>query len=260
MSHISLQNAMNEAAEGFIPKMHRDTLMFAPALLKSALFKASKGSRLVHEKEVEVPTHNKRVRLFYTGEELQQDDLRVLLMLIKMREGSLATRVLHFSPREFCIAMGRADSSSSVQVLRGSLKRLQRARVRLVTLEKEALYSFVSDVEFERGRWSVWLSERVATMLADSTFTCMVKAVRFAAKDGLESWLYSFVKADACFVPFKLADMQEWTGLTGYAGKEFARVLKKELSGLVESGEIDSFDIKDGKVRITKSAAAAEVH
>ncbi|RGE46651.1 hypothetical protein DZC30_02425 [Comamonas testosteroni] len=260
MPQISLATARTEAAEGFIPKMHRDTLMFAPALLKSALFKASKGSRLVHEQEVEVPTHNKRVRLFYAGEELQQDDLRVLLMLIKMREGSLATRALQFSPREFCVAMGRADSSSSVQVLKDSLKRLQRARVRLLTLEKEALYSFVSDVEFERGRWRVWLSERVANMLADSTFTCIDKAVRFAAKDGLESWLYSFVKADACFVPFKLEDVQEWSGLTGYTGKEFARVLKKELSGLVEAGEIDSFDVKDGKVRITKRGGSEQVH
>lgn len=260
MSKISLTAARADAEAGFSPKLHSNTLVFAPALLKSSLFKASKGPRRVHMSPVEIKAHNpSQVRIQFQGEELQQDDLRVLLALVKLREGSLMSRMLQFSPREFCVAMGRADSSSSVAVLKESLVRLQKARIRVVTAQMEAHYSFVSDVEVERGVWRAWLSERVAALLADSTFTCLDKDTRFAAKDGLESWLYSFVKADACFVPFKLEALQEWTGLTGYAPKEFARVLKKELNGLVVAGEIDSFEMKDGKVRITKRAAA-EVH
>ncbi|WP_313569968.1 hypothetical protein [Comamonas terrigena] len=210
--------------------------------------------------EVEIQAHNpSKVRILFTGEELQQDDLRILLALIKLREGSLMSRKLQFSPREFCAAMGRADSSSSVAVLKESLVRLQKARIRVLTAQMEAHYSFVLNVEFERGVWRVWLSERVAALLADSTFTCLDKDARFAAKDGLESWLYSFVKADACFVPFKLESLQAWTGLTGYAPKEFSRVLRKKLGGLVAAGEIDSFELKDGKVRITKHTLQ-EVH
>lgn len=259
MSKISSKNVQAEAAEGFIAGIRKDSLMFAPQLLKSALFKASKGPRLVHAHEVEIPTHIASVKMYFTGEELQQDDLRVLLMLMKMREGSLATRMLQFSPREFCVAMGRADSSSSVKVVRDSLIRLQRANVRVTTLSGgRYYYSFVSSVEFERGRWRVCLSERVAQMLADNPPSFFEKSFRFEAKDGLESWLLGFVAADECKVSFKLEAMQKWTGLTGYALKEFTRLLKKELTGLAKLGMVDSFSFKEGKVSIVKSAKALE--
>lgn len=249
-----LKRELTDAASGFVPKTASHTIPFAPALLKSSLFSASKGERAVYLEETELASHS-TVKVFFTGEALQQDDLRVLLALIKLREGSLATRAMSFAPREFCALMGRADSSTSVKSLRECLIRLQRARVRVQTMKFEGLYSFVSDVEFAPGKWRVWLSERVADVLAEQ-ITYINKKARFEATDGLQSWLYSFICTDRCFVEFRIDDLQSWSGLTSYVRKEFARQLRKHLSTLKDQGFIADFEMRAGgeKVRIFKTA------
>ncbi len=255
MSKISLEQAQAELEAGFVPRMHSNTLMFVPALLKSSLFSARTGVRTMYAEETKLASHP-TAQVFYTGEELRQDDLRVLLALVKLREGSLASRELRLTPRQFCVEMGRADSSTSVATVKESLIRLQRARVRVVTIKAEGYYSLVSDVSFERGLWRVSLSDRIAELLSSSTLTCLDKNVRFGVRDGLQSWLYGAVRADAWFVPMAIEKVQEWTGLTGYSQKEFVRVLKKELQALKESGEIDSYAVTDSgkKLRIVKRA------
>ncbi|EPD46321.1 MULTISPECIES: replication initiator protein A [Delftia] len=248
-----LKRELEDAASGFVPKTASHTVPFAPALLKSSLFSAAKGERAVYFEETELASHP-TVKVFFTGEALQQDDLRVLLALIKLREGSLATRAMSFAPREFCVLMGRADSSTSVKSMRESLVRLQRARVRVQTMKFEGLYSFVSDVEFAPGKWRVWLSERVADVLAQN-ITYINKEARFTATDGLQSWLYTFVRADACFTAFKVEDLQAWSGMTTYVRKEFARHLRKQLTTLQDQGVIAEFEMLAGgeKVQIYKT-------
>lgn len=253
----SLNQAKAEFEAGFVPRLHKNTLAFAPALLKSSLFSARTGARTMFMTETQLPGHS-GAHVFYQGEELRQDDLRVLLGLVKLREGSLITRTLKIAPREFATFIGRADSSTSVAVIKASLIRLQQARVRIKTPRGEGYYSLVASVEFERGEWRVELSERVAELLGSSTLTCLDKDARFGARDGLQSWLYGAVKADACFAPFSLDALQEWTGLTGYAQKEFARVLRKELNALQEAGDIDSYAITGGKTLKIKKAGKAE--
>lgn len=255
----TLETARAEFEAGFAPRLHKNTLAFVPALLKSSLFSARTGARTMYTTETQLAGHS-GAHVYYMGEELRQDDLRVLLGLVKAREGSLITRILKLVPREFAVEIGRADSSTSVAAIKASLIRLQQARVRVKTPRGEGYYSLVASVEFERGEWRVELSEKVAELLASSTLTCLDKDVRFGWRNGLQSWLYGAVRSDACFAPFSLEQLQEWTGLTGYATKEFARVLRKELDALKALGEIDSYTITGGKTLSIQKHSKEQLH
>lgn len=250
---------MKNFAEGFLPLTPKDALAFGTPLFKSALFKAKKGSRAMYLKEVQVPGHP-GVGVYYTGEELQQDDLRVLLTLVQLREGQLATRAIKITPRAFCAQMGRAANSDSVRTLAASLTRLQAARVRVVNSKTGAvsLYSFVSDVDMqERGQWTVWLSERLAELM-QGQLTYLDKETRLGMSDGLDSWTYQLVMSDACFAPFLLADLREWSGMDTYTQAEFNRHFKQRLEKLKKMGVIEAAMYRNGKVLIKK--APAEVH
>lgn len=241
--------------DGFLPLTPAEVLSFGTPLLKGALFKAKKGKRVTYHEEARIPGHMS-AEVYYTGEELQQDDLRVMLALVQLREGQLATRAITMTPRDFCVKMGRAANSDSVKSLSASLIRLQRARVRVVNPKTGgvSMYSFISDVDMqERGSWKVWLSERLADLM-HGQLTYLDKVTRLGLSDGLESWVYQLIMSDACFAPFLLADLREWSGMEAYSQAEFNRHLKARLGKMKELGVVEKASYRSGRVLITKAS------
>lgn len=265
---IHAMNAMAQQIETFGEKQHRvsrtlptpkrlfkGAMAFDTVFLKSALFRAAIGPRAVYNERVQVPAHGDN-RVFFTGEELRQDDQRVLLALIKMRFGLVVDHVIQFSPREFARDVLKwADSGDSVAKLKACIKRLRKAAIEVsYDNGSEGSYSFVTDYEMELDdrRWSVWLSPRLVTMFERANPTFIDTSVRFKLGDSLASWLMGFVSADACFVDFKTSDLRDWSGQTGYEQKAFNRRLKAELEKLVTEGVIRSFSFAGTKMHIYK--------
>jgi hypothetical protein len=235
-----------------IPKLHKASLAFEPVMLKSALFRPASGARATFAAYTAIRAHGSH-KVEYQGEELRQDDLRVLLMLLKQRSGERVDHVQQFVPRTFCReVLAWADSSDSVAKLRSCIERLHGARVRVTYADGGiGLYSFVSDADLAGERWSVWLSERLAAMFERAT-TYIPREDRLALRDGLVSWLFGFIKADACFAPFSLADLRDLSGSNSYEQKAFNRVLKAALEQLRTAGLIEGFEVAAGKVRVRK--------
>jgi hypothetical protein len=238
--------------ERSVPKLHKNTLAFEPVMLKSALFRPASGARAMFATYTAIRSHGAHL-VEYQGEELRQDDLRVLLVLLKERSGQRVDNVQVFVPRTFCReVLNWADSSDSVAKLRACIERLHGGRVRISYADGGlGLYSFVFDAHLAGEKWSVWLSERLATMFERST-TYIPQGERQALRDGLVSWLFGFVKADACFAPFSLAELRDLSGSTSYVQKAFNRILKAALEQLQAADLIDGFELTAGKVRIRK--------
>lgn len=239
-------------AERTLPKLHKNSLAFEPVMLKSALFRPGSGARTTYADYSLIRAHGPH-RIEYLGEELRQDDLRVLLVLLKARSGQRVDGVQQFVPRTFCRdALGWADSGESVSKLRACIIRLHSARVRVTYATKGlGLYSFISDADLTGEKWSVWLSERLATMFEGAT-TYIPQPERLALRDGFVSWLYGFVKADACLTAFSAADLREWSGCTSYEQKAFNRHLRAGLDQLRQAGLIQGYEMSAGSVRIRK--------
>lgn len=235
--------------------LYKDSLALQPVMLKSALFRPASGARVTHLQPTVIPSHSHRV--LFTGEELRQDDQRVLLMLLKQRLGQEIDNVLTFVPRVFVReVLGWADSSDSVAKLRACIDRLQTARVRIeYAVGGHDDYSFITDTRIDaKGHsWSIWLSTRLVAMFKHAP-TYLPMAERLALRDGMDSWLYGFVKADACLTPFLLSDMRDWSGRTNYEQKNFNRELKADLERMCEHKVIASYAFNKKKVMIYKTA------
>lgn len=243
-----------EAASREIPKFHKASFALAPSLLKSALFNAaSKGDRVNYTSYTPIPVHSNTLKLSYSGTELRQDDLRVLLCLIKIRSGFIATEKIEFKLRAFAVnTLKWADSSTSVTKLKQCLVRLHSARVMIEDANQfESYYSFISDLDMDATSATVWLSDRVADLFNNTTLTYFNSDERLQAKDGLRSWLLTFIKADACHAPFKVSKLLEFSGC-GYSASEFNRALKETLVYLLSIGVIEDFDVKGGVLSIRK--------
>lgn len=238
-------------AEKTLPKLHKSTLALEPVMLKSALFRPAAGERQVFEQFVAVSTHGAN-KIQFSGEELRQDDERVLMALLKLRSGQTVDGVMTFVPRAFCRELGWADSGDSVAKLKASLSRLWIARVRIdYASGGTSLYSFVSDIDFNAGSWSVWLSPRLAAMF-ERHVTYLNVDERLAMKDGLMSWAYGFVRADACLAPFDLEELRLLAGQPGWEQKYFNRHFKAALEELRTLGVIKGFVMSGKRLVITK--------
>lgn len=233
-----------------LPRLYVNSFALATAMLKSNLFRAASGARVTFSEYTKL-TATQGWTIEYKGEELRQDDLRVLLALIKERSGDVVSNIITLVPRTFCReTLKWADSGDSADKLRHCIKRLHDARVRLVRDRDEYLYSFISEAELSEGGCSVWLSNSMAEMFK-SQVTYLNVDERLAMKDGLLSWMYGFIKADACFVPFDLPALRALAG-SAYRQKDFNKQLKKVLESLAKENLIREFDIGRGKLVVKK--------
>jgi hypothetical protein len=261
-------NAMAAMAESYAEKQHRavrtlrkpkgifdNALAFDTALLKSALFRAGTGTREVYATRAPVPAHG-TTKVYFTGEELRQDDQRVLLMLVKSRFGKPVNDVIEFVPRTFVRdVLQWPDSGGSVKKLRSCIKRLKRASVDVEYFGGgEGSYSFVTDYEIEKRKncWSIWLSSRLVDMFERARTTFIDEGKRLGLGDNFASWLYTFIKADACFAPIETAHLRAWSGLDSYEQKNFNRKLRAELEKLQAEGVVARFEIKGARLTLRK--------
>lgn len=234
-----------------IPKLYDNTLALATAMFKGNLFRPGSGPRAAYLDYTPMNVTNGWTLLF-KGEELRQDDERVLLALIKLRSGDVVSNVIKFVPRTFCREVLKwADSGENAEKLKACIKRLHDARVRVTQADGiEHLYSFVSEATIAKDYCSVSLSTTMADMFK-SQVTYLDMDKRLAMKDGLLSWMYGFIKADACFAPFDLHKMRDLAG-SSYEQKDFNKQLKQVLKKLQDDRIIRGFVLGGGTLKITK--------
>lgn len=238
-----------------LPKFAEDTFQMAPVMLKSNLFRPGIGARAVYADYTPMACWPGWT-LEFCGEELRQDDQRVLLALIKLRAGHVVTNIISFVPRTFVReVLNWSNSGDSVAKLAACLERLHKARIKVTGNDgTKAYYSFVQDMRLEcvpgDEVWTVNLSEKIVGMFKSNTTFLSVEK-RLGMKDGLTTWLYGVVKADACLVSWDLAQLHKLAGST-YEQKDFNKALKKSLEELKAAGLISGYLMGSGKLRVMK--------
>lgn len=240
-------------AEKTLRTLYKGSLAFEPVLLKSNLFRPGSGSRAMYTTYTDLKAYGS-TRIEYKGEELRQDDLRVLLALVKIRAGSVIGNVIEFVPRTFAReVLSWPDSGESVKKLKACVLRLHDARARIHFKEGLVAMSFVSDaVLANEGGWQLWLSELLLPVF-ERNLTFLKADERLAMKDGMASWLYGFIKADSCMLDFDLHEMRAAAGST-YGQKDFNKQVKKTLEAFTSDGIVKDFRIAAGKLTVRKSA------
>lgn len=238
-------------AQVIFRKLYQRSYALAPWMLKSNLFSAASGPRVEYIDEHELPAHP-GYTVKYQGPELRQDDERVLLAMLKLAAGQSVHISLRIAPRPFCRQLGWSEGSDSVAKLLACVRRLHAARVQVCRDGgAEDGYSFVSDYKHQRGELTVWLSQRLVDLYRGS-LTYLDVDTRLAVRDGLASWLYGYVRADACAAPIQLPMLLAMSGLWNYEQKEFNRQLRKALDELKELGAVEDWSMSGTTLRVRK--------
>lgn len=246
---LSYDERLDDAAHT-IPRLHKDTLALAPVMLRSGLFTARTGARAQYLEYTALPAPD-GYKLELLGEELRQDDERVLLCLMKERSGTRIDYAIYFQPTCFARRIGWSDNGASVRRLRGCIERLHEARVRITHPSGRVdLYSFVSDASL-KDTWHVWLSPRL-TQIFRASPTYLAASERLALRDGLSSWLYGAIKSDACLVPLSLERLRMASGLFFYKPRDFNKRLRVSLGELLQMGVIEGFQLQRGSIKLRK--------
>lgn len=247
----------------YLPEIRRTSYAMCADILCSALFGTAKGSKRTiidgkpRQDRAYIETRFKTTNgasIEFRGKELRQDDLTVLLQLISLRAGMATSCEIEFSPYAFLTMIGWSNNNTSVAHLRDCLMRLRQAILIIERGdEKGEVSGFLSEFRWEgRTHWEVQVDRRMVGLLGTApTYLNILK--RKQLSEGLQTWLYGYIRANQCGWAVPLELIHTASGSQAKDMVEFARSVRDVLKKLTAIGVVtDASTVKNGKVAIFK--------
>ena len=243
--------------------LHDGVYLMSNVLARGGLFAAVKDrDRLLLREKVVKSLSNYQVT--YTGDQLNQSDLDVLMAVIcEARDQPMGDRV-GFTAYRVLKRMGWTHNTDSYARLRECLKRLQRAQVtiefkrdnkRSVRYTGSFIKDFAeadnrplgreNDSKLDRSHWNVNLDERFSTLFANDEVTLGVWHIR-TQLDGrmpLAQFLHSFYSTHAEPIPMTVGKLRELSESAEKNASNFIYRLENALRKLVKIGFLKSYSI-----------------
>jgi len=208
-------------------------------VLRSALCAAiGKGKRAYFERELLASYKN--FSILYTGQQLDQGDLSVWLMILHYAriQQARAGEAFRFTAYSMLAALRKTDTGGNRAVLHKRLLRLKANSVEIV--HEHRLYAGSLLQFFERdqgtGEYVVVLDPQLMPFFGQDQFTQMNWNVRLDLEGKpLAQWLYGFYESHS--VPFKLhvASLMRWSGSQNSNNRSAIQKLSKALDSVKEA-------------------------
>jgi hypothetical protein len=238
-------------------------------LARSALFSVARQNEpRQHLKERPI-TSVKGVEIFYTGEELRQDDEDVFLNLVHLARSQPLGHEVSFTAYSMLKSMGWPTSSPSYERLRLCILRLTANAVEIRfdagsgkrgyggTLVQEFTFKDETD-----RQWKVRLNPKLITLFGADAYTQLDWRQRLKLRSPLAKWLHGFYFTHREPFGYKVETLKGLCGSSAQQLYHFRNGLKKALTLLVEQGFLKSWKIDPATdvvtvVRASRSACAA---
>jgi hypothetical protein len=194
--------------------------------------------------------------IFYTGEELRQDDGDVFLQIVHLARQQPLGDVVEFSGYALLKDLEWTTSKGSYERLRDSINRLSSTTVLVKTdgsytgqSEKGFGGSLVRKFEWnadaERGTsqcWRIWLEPEIVVLFGRDTYTRIDWAQRLQLPP-LAKWLHQFYFTHEKPIGYKVETIRTLCGSRIAVLAKFRYKLREALALLVEVGFLVSYDI-----------------
>ncbi|GAA0189708.1 plasmid replication initiator TrfA [Cupriavidus pauculus] len=235
-------------------------------LARGALFTATKDNNREYYKGTKVTTLA-NIDIIYTGEELRQDDMSVLLTIFHLaRQRPLSKDdPVEFTAYSFLKEVGWTINGQEYKHLQECFDRLSANQVKVLADGGKAGYagSLVRSFEWRDSngvslsKWKVWLEPKIAGLFTQDSFTLMEWADRkkIGQRSPLALWLHSFLSTHREPIPLSVEKYKELSGTKEKSLAGFRMRLKAALNKLKECGIIDSFELKNDLVYVTRTRA-----
>lgn len=235
-------------------------------LARSALFSVARQNEpRQHLKERPI-TSVKGVEIFYTGEELRQDDEDVFLNLVHLARSQPLGHEVSFTAYSMLKSMGWPTSSPSYERLRLCILRLTANAVEIRfdagsgkrgyggTLVQEFTFKDEAD-----RQWKVRLNPKLITLFAADAYTQLDWRQRLKLRSPLAKWLHGFYFTHREPFGYKVETLKGLCGSSAQQLYHFRNGLKKALDLLVEQGFLKSWKI-DPVTDVVTVVRAARIH
>jgi hypothetical protein len=169
----------------------------APTLwLRSAIFGVVERGARSNVFEKTLPTPWVKGELLFSGPELDQSDLDVMLQAIHMASSQgVVERPLVFSDKAMLQALQKTYSSGNREWLRATLSRLTSSKITIRedgdTRGRE--FHFLREQAWDNGRRAVVVTESAVRLFADEAYTVLQWKARLSLPTSLAKWLHGFL-------------------------------------------------------------------
>ena len=207
----------------------------------------------------------KGMSISYTGEQLDQGDLDVLIHAIHLTAKEKNNRrpdgLVQFSVRGFLSAIGRKPGKSGQQWLLNSIRRLSASNVEMradgqTVIDNYSVYggSLINDYFYDPREQKYYL--RINSnfgALFDRGWTQLRWQQRLQLSGDLSRWLHGLYSSTRTY-PIKVKSLLILCGSSSGRLSDFRRRLKKSLDELVKTGALKSWKIdSEDKVHVTRT-------
>lgn len=255
------QNTSVSASVIHLPKWPESQRGAPNEVVRSALFNArNRRQKRVYLSNAEIYVIGEG-SITYTGEELRQDDETVWLHLIHLARKVPIGELIEFSPRQFCLAIGWADTGQSYQRLRDCLTRLQATALGVHSRRLREGFS-LSMIPYFRWKdaqghalklYQVRIAPELIEFFGGVYYTQIEWEQRLALSNGLATWLHGYFASHKEPFPIKLETIRDAGGLTTERMDHLREQVEIALESLKEVGFIVSWKIEKNLVHVTRA-------
>ena len=259
---------LNRADQARLPFWPDASRGVSNEMARSALFTVGQGKdRRMYKGEV---VHSlKNVEILYTGEELHQRDLDVMLQLLHFGRLIPLGESIPFTARDMLTQLGWTLNSRSYQELSEVIDRLKNASVHIVasvgSRERGFSGSLVQSFAYhgkkggdKRTRWQVTLEPRLAQLYTAVGYTQVEWSDRMQLRPTAK-WLHTFYATHQQPFPMKVATLYQLCGSRNRELWRFRNTLRQGLKELVKIGFLTSWTIdKTDLVSVVRNHAAKQ--
>lgn len=207
-----LQELNSQPLNDLLPEIFQERRAIPNPFLRSALFgMIRKGKRqLVKDEQI---MSMSQYDIFFSGEQLDQNDLEVWDTLMYLAKKSAIDNELTISLYELCKHLNYADQKKSRERILARAKRLSFGKITIKFKNKEYFGSLIDDVIIDKnsdGKISIKFNKRIASYFAENDHTFIESNIkRYLGDSQLNRWLFNFYESHTNPIPYKLEYLQE---------------------------------------------------
>lgn len=227
-------------------------------IASSALFAAIQGKARTNLNDEPIAATGE-TRMFFSGEQLNQDDHDVFMLLVSIASTKPAGEYVTVSAHSLLKALGRGTSGKEHKQLDGEIKRMTKATVEI----KGNRYTYIGHLIHDAvkhevsGHWVYRLNENLVPLYGASCYTLIdwEKRKRLKGKD-IARWLQLEIARHAVPFPIKVETLRQRCGSKAKELFHFRAALKKALDELQSEGHIAAWRIDENDlVHVDRGAA-----
>lgn len=225
------------------------------SFLRSALFAAVQGKSRRFIKD-EVLASQKGIKIRFTGEQLNQEDLSAFEALAHLSRQLPLGQMCEFTAYSVLKTLDLSIGRAQYEQLRLTIQRLTACSVEIehdgIVYAGPLIQESIRDEH--TGRWKVLLNRRIRSLFGENRWTAIdwEERKRLRGKP-LALALHGYFSSHAEPYPVKIETLHEWMGTGNRNKRSFRQKLIQALEELVSIGFLESFEILGDLVKVTRS-------